>query len=194
MILYHISKDIFTHKGVFTPRIPYQVLDSENCEIPRICVSANLEGCLSSMPSGGTKIAEDGLGIGLYKVFVIDTEKLGIYEIISPKELWEDRLVQDAELSDEYWITESFSVPEEDSYIMYLTNYDVSIDLYETFAFEDDLVNSQLDYDDFIESDDFDEDVHYDNFYHIHSLEYRKVSMEEALKIREDEDDEDFVA
>lgn len=126
-ILYHVSTDL-KHSGYFEPRIPScRHQDAENDNIERVCVAPTIEDCLTAIPNGGMNL--DWLNMktrGYYLVFRIDTDKLGISpkNIISADELFKKDLVRDAEITNEYWILEPFTVPKEDSFIINLTFWD----------------------------------------------------------------------
>lgn len=126
MILYHVSTDI-EKNGRFYPRQPSATMENELYDMPRICVAPSIADCLSAIPRGGSRL--DTLNLeqgGLYKVFRIDTEKLGIPDsaIIGWKELFQNAWVPDAEWTEEHWITEAFTVPEEDCFMIHLTNWE----------------------------------------------------------------------
>lgn len=120
---YHITTDL-THNGYFYPRVPaYRHPDGEDATISRISVSDSIESCLGAIPGGGIDLeGTNSIQRGYYRVFEIDINKLGI----SPSAvkdylyLYEKGLVPDAKATHEYWITEPFQVPEEDSYIIQL--------------------------------------------------------------------------
>lgn len=125
MIFYHVSIDL-EKDGFFYPRRPNLTMENELFDMNRICVAPTIADCFTAIPNGGSRL--DTLSIdqaGLFKVFRIDTEKLGIPEsaIISSKELFEKAWVPDAEWSEEYWIMESFTVPEEDSFIIHVVDW-----------------------------------------------------------------------
>lgn len=131
MKLYHLSTDIH-HDGVFEPRIPSKDvrMKEEESETPRICVALTLEGCFSAIPSGGSRL--DSLNEsqkGYYKVFEIDTEKLGISDsdILNSDFLYESGKVEDAYITDEHWITTGFAVPAEDSYVILLQDWEEEV-------------------------------------------------------------------
>lgn len=131
MKLYHLSTDIH-HNGVFEPRIPSKDvrMKGEESETPRICVALTLEGCFSAIPSGGSRL--DSLNEsqkGYYKVFEIDTEKLGISDsdILNSDFLYESGKVEDAYITDEHWITTGFAVPTEDSYVILLQDWEEEV-------------------------------------------------------------------
>lgn len=126
-IFYHVSTNIH-HDGTFIPRIPQNRHEDENDTIPRVCVSSTIEGCFTAMPNGGYSL--DMLNIstsGLYLIFRIDTDKLGILpdNIYTSDVLYQRDLVRDADLSDEHWITSSFIVPKEEQTVILLKSWDV---------------------------------------------------------------------
>ena len=49
MIFYHVSKDPHISETVVYPRIPTYRMEGEDQEIPRICVSPSILGCLSAV-------------------------------------------------------------------------------------------------------------------------------------------------
>ena len=126
MILYHVTKDL-THDGKFTPRIPEFRTEHEDKTIPRVSTAITIEDCLAAIPFGGMNldylVEEEGYE---FKVFMIDTEKLNIKEesLVSSEMLYKKDLVRDAGFTNEYWITESFEVPDEDVLIIEITNFD----------------------------------------------------------------------
>lgn len=131
MKLYHLSTDI-QHDGIFEPRIPSNAvrMKGEDSDTPRVCVGLTLEGCFSAIPGGGSRL--DILNEsqkGYYKVFEIDTEKLGISDesILTSDFLYQSGKVEDAYITDEHWITTGFTVPEEDAYVILLKNWDEDV-------------------------------------------------------------------
>ncbi|MFW5962305.1 MAG: hypothetical protein ACOCQR_01700 [bacterium] len=137
MILFHLSENLF-HNGKFYPQVPRSIMDNEEKDIERVCVSTTIEGCLTAMPNGGSKLdcfiqellefnRNSYLMSGFkdenipdFKLFKIDTEKIGISQenIINYETLYKKNYVRDAYWTEECWITEKFSVPDEDiSYI-----------------------------------------------------------------------------
>lgn len=125
-IFYHVSTDL-NHNGVFTPRIPQtRHGDSENETIPRVCVGETIEDCLTAIPNGGGNLEDfnDDIG-GFFKIFKIDTEKLNIREkdIISNEFLFQEDLVRDADITNEYWILTDFKVDAKDSFLIKLLDW-----------------------------------------------------------------------
>lgn len=125
MILYHISKDL-QHDGVFEPRVPENRLFKEDDYTERVCLSKTIEGCFSSMPGGGDQLEDTNAAqFGLYRLFVVDTEKYDIlsHEIYDSHELVTCHGVADAYLTDEVWVTKSFSVQKEDTHWLWLYRF-----------------------------------------------------------------------
>lgn len=129
-IFYHISTDL-NHSGLFEPRIPInRHQDAEDDTIERICISPSIEDCLTAIPNGGFRLADlNEEREGLFLVFKIDTEKLGIskYDIITAEELYQRDLVRDSAMTEEHWITTAFQVPQEDRFIIKLTEWDEDV-------------------------------------------------------------------
>ncbi|MDF9599157.1 hypothetical protein P7D15_01835 [Bacillus cereus] len=128
-IFYHVSTDL-QHSGEFVPRIPScRHQDKEDDVTNRICVSKTIDDCLSAIPNGGAHLEELNIEQrGYYKVFKIDTEKLGIEDsaIVSSDVLYQEDLVRDAEVTNEHWILKGFQVAKEDSYIIKLIAWEES--------------------------------------------------------------------
>lgn len=125
MIFYHVSTDI-EQDGHFYPRIPENIMDGEISDVNRVCVAPTIADCLSAIPVGGSRL--DMLNIeqhGFYKIFRIDTEKLGISDehILTWEYLFENEMVPDAEWTEEHWITTDFDVPEEDTFMIHLKDW-----------------------------------------------------------------------
>lgn len=124
-VFYHISTNL-DHDGVFEPRIPTYRYENENCDIPRISVANSLEDCLTGIPGGGSRLEIlNESQRGYYLLIKIDTEKLRIPKesIMSTKFLYEKDLVRDADVTNESWITEGFTVPEEDIELILLSDW-----------------------------------------------------------------------
>lgn len=125
-IYYHVSTNIY-HNGVFEPRIPqYRHKEQEDDKICRVSVAPTIEDCLTAIPNGGSRLEEfNEYQRGYYLIFKIDTDKLGIQEeyIIQSEFLYEKDLVRDADVTNEIWITTSFVVPEEDRFLIHLSDW-----------------------------------------------------------------------
>lgn len=113
---YHVSGGI--NPGVFTPRVPqYRHRFGEDDEVNRISVAKTVGGCFTGMPRGGSyldmNVAET---YGLFTIFRIDTEKMGIdqEQIIDSQILYQEGLVIDSLETEECWITTEFMVSAED--------------------------------------------------------------------------------
>jgi hypothetical protein len=125
-IYYHLSTNL-KHDGVFEPRIPdIRHQQQEDTTIGRISVAPTIEDCLTAIPNGGGRLEElNIMQRGYYLIFTVDTEKLGISEdqIITSEVLYEKDLVRDAEMTNEVWITTPFTIPEEDSFMIRLVEW-----------------------------------------------------------------------
>ena len=113
----HITEDL-NHNGEFKSRIPQDRLIrwNEDDKTPRICVSENLDGCLTA--TGIDKHT-------LVKVFFIDIEKLNLKDnLVTWEHLYQNDLVTDAVYTKEAWITKDFTVSQEDSVVIMLENID----------------------------------------------------------------------
>lgn len=123
MILYHVSTDL-KHTGEFTPRIPQnRHQDAEDITTPRVSAAPTIEDCLTAIPDGGSGLEDLHFKQrGYFKVFKIDTEKLGITkdDIVKPETLYENDRVRDADFTNEHWIKKKFSVPIEDQFLIRL--------------------------------------------------------------------------
>jgi hypothetical protein len=125
MLLYHVRFDLYNTGRKFEPRVPRTGMVGEDKQTPRISTSSSLEGALSGCPSGAARLHNSKMiQAGLLRVFVIDTEKLGITKILEPSELL-DKGVWDAEITQEYWILEPVEVPEEDVLLIIVDSYRV---------------------------------------------------------------------
>lgn len=125
-IFYCVSKDLLKD-GYFYPRIPKNRDWREDASVTRICVSKHLDGCFTSMPGGNLNISNlNHETHGIFKVFRIDTEKLGISpeNIIDTDVLYQTNKVQDAYWTDECWILEPFTVPDEDISLINLHHWE----------------------------------------------------------------------
>lgn len=126
----HVSTDL-NHNGVFIPGIPiHRHRDAENTSEGRVCVAPDIAKCLTAIPNGGCRLDElNTHQRGIYLIFRIDTEKLGIPQsaIVTPEELYQRDFVRDADMTEEYWITTSFQVPPEDQFIIKLTDWDEDV-------------------------------------------------------------------
>lgn len=101
--VYHVSDNIDNIIEEFIPRIPREdtrVDKSEDNVTPRVCVSANIPGCITAKP----KTRDEKILGGIYRVYEFDVD-FDDKNLICYRELYEKGLVNDALLSKEYWIT-----------------------------------------------------------------------------------------
>lgn len=125
--LYHASNncDIIEE---FVPRIPEfraEGLD-ENNTIPRICLSDSIEGCLSAVPWGGSRL-EDLFweeGSCLIRIYEFDIKDLNLKNLLPPEYLYSSDLVRDALISGEYWYIHEKLKPSR-SYLIEVDKYDM---------------------------------------------------------------------
>lgn len=128
-LYYHISTDL-EHDGTFTPRIPTTRADNEDFSSPRICVSRTIEGAVSAIPNGGSRLDElIEHNHGFLKLFVFDSEDLDLNDdnMIDCDTLYEKGLVHDATITDEYWIMKPVKVPETHQYVIIPQDWGESI-------------------------------------------------------------------
>lgn len=161
--LYHVSLNL-NHPGVFDLRVPESRMKDEDSVTPRICVSDSIEGCLTASAFGAHYLGESLMETDdLMKVFVIDTEKLGLTssDVILPEELYQSGKVDDANLTNEHWILQSIVVPEEDQMVVKVTGFNDS-DWKPFFSFKEQQVMDSLD----IDWKDYEavEDAYYEKF------------------------------
>ncbi len=126
VIFYHISKNL-NNDGTFIPRVPEFRGEYEDSRTPRVSVAPTIEDCLTSIPMGGSNLDELIMEEGNeFKVYRIDTEKLGISksDIVPARTLYKKDLVRDAVFTDEHWITVPFEVPKEDTCIIKVEDFD----------------------------------------------------------------------
>lgn len=107
-MLYHVS--LIRHNyNRFTPRIPESRSRKtrENDTIKRICLSSNIEGCLTAIPERGLEYFADqesrGVPFLLY-LYSIDESSIEKSNIINPEKLLEKQYVFDAKVTNEHWI------------------------------------------------------------------------------------------
>ena len=125
-VFFHVSKDLH-HNGIFEPTVPLFRYEYENDDIDRVSVGPTIEDCFTAIPGGGSYLEETNRDRrGYYLIFRIDTEKLKIdnNNIISSEELYEKELVPDSQVTNEYWITQNFTVPKEDRFLINLFYWD----------------------------------------------------------------------
>ena len=89
------------------PRIPHNILFGENIEIPRVCLSSSIWGCIDGIGCQRIldtldKYATDRVGVPFH-IYEIQIDKLDKEELITPTELFLTNRVQDAWITQEYW-------------------------------------------------------------------------------------------
>lgn len=113
-MLYHISFDTENIIHKFEPRIPEEILESENNKIGRICVSDSIENCLSAIPGRDEILDEFEI-----KQVSENLPEFIIYEFdenqISNKNLLNSNIIKkyvlDSEITNEIWIVNQNAYP-----------------------------------------------------------------------------------
>lgn len=109
MILVHLSRISVnqiekTKYQTFSPRIPKIILSGEDKTIPRLCLSSNVDGCLSALPKmhllGGNSTYKNqytGIFFAVYYFDIPDSSP----HLLKPKDI--KKKVSDAIENQEYW-------------------------------------------------------------------------------------------
>ena len=94
-----------------------------------------------------------------FKVFIIDTKKLGIKEssIVVPEYLVKNKYVLDAEQTREHWILEAFEVTEEDSFLINVKDFKIEkdfnilkdLDITTDYVYNNEIIEIDMDYVDY---------------------------------------------
>ncbi|MFA9560685.1 hypothetical protein ACERII_25750 [Evansella sp. AB-rgal1] len=125
MIVYHLSKGLDDEIREFVPRIPEARQEGEDDSIKRICVADSIEGCLSAMPISSDVSLEPNKTYPFCYYTVYELEAPNYIKgsrdktttIISNEQLIEQKLVPDAKITEEHWITQSISRDSDEIYI-----------------------------------------------------------------------------
>lgn len=106
MKLFHLSLSLIDE---FKPRVPIHTRDDENKSINRICLSSNIENCLSAVGWGGSVVREEDILYGVLTNYK-ESKPIAIYQfdideqyLLSPEQLVKNNYVKDALINDEYW-------------------------------------------------------------------------------------------
>lgn len=103
--VYHVSNDVEKIIEEFIPRIPRREVRADKFEdssTPRVCVSANIPGCITGKPKIGNEEVLDAI----YRVYEFDVDFVtSDNSLVGYYELYERGLVNDALATKEYWIT-----------------------------------------------------------------------------------------
>jgi hypothetical protein len=109
--LYHVSTLLEDKPTHFIPRVPSSRMNGEDEVKPRICFSSDVKEALKSMPDSYDGIynkyyrqEEEGLP-ALFSLFEVDTQDVGVENLIDPTTLTNEKLVPDAVKHQEYWVT-----------------------------------------------------------------------------------------
>lgn len=131
--LFHISRNTDIIEK-FIPRIPESRADWEDEINQRVCLSSSIEGCLTGVPWGGSKLEDillpTGDGSYLIRVYEFDIKNIATEDLVGPEEIYEDGLVNDAMLSQEYWFIGKELKPDR-TYLIELSGYlEQVVDIY----------------------------------------------------------------
>lgn len=91
---------------LFEPRIPKYVLEDENKDISRVCVTSTIEGALGSVPWGGRHMLNKGENM-IFRIYEFDLCEIDEKFIVTPDTLVKKGYVPDALCYDEYWVLTS---------------------------------------------------------------------------------------
>lgn len=111
----------------FCPQIPKHRHIDEDSITNRICLSSSIEGCLSASPYGGEFLEEIlwGNSSFLVRVYEFNVENINIKNIIPPEYLYQQDLVRDAHINNEYWIVNQNLTPSR-SYFIKILHYNTT--------------------------------------------------------------------
>lgn len=127
MKLYHINLEVGNIIKKFKPKIPLIRLrdGSEDSSIPRICLSASLNGCLSAVYWGGASFEDIFIDYGLsipIRVYEFDTDDIEYNNLITPEYLYKTDKVRDAMINQEYWVINQTLQPRK-TYVIKINSY-----------------------------------------------------------------------
>ena len=103
--LYHVSFDLSEpFYKEFTPKVPQNCINGEDENIPRICFSDSIKGCIRAI-TGTPKTDE-----GYVDIIVWEYDFGESHSLYDWKYLYVNNLVPDAAVTHEYWYTERISL------------------------------------------------------------------------------------
>lgn len=148
---YHLSLNINNLIDKFYPRIPdiEKMVETENREMKRICLSNSIENCLSAVWWGASHL-RDSMNEDfelLIRVYEFDLSTVNKKNIITSDELYKKDFVRDAFFTNEIWVINENIVPVK-TYIINLLDFtEESVD---DLSYEDMLLfeeNPEIHYD-----------------------------------------------
>lgn len=122
MTLFHLSLENEKIEK-FSPKIPEVRAFLEDGEIPRICLSASLDGCLSSVAWGGCKLHNVVGNSTKIRVYEFNEEDILPGNLIGSIELYQSGKVVDADETGEVWVINQELIPFK-SYLIEITDYE----------------------------------------------------------------------
>lgn len=105
-MLYHISLEKLNNNSL-SPRIPESRAKWENTEIPRICLSPTIEGCLTAINENFSELLyqQNSLDIPLIGyIYSIDERTINVSNLVLPEELYDKAYVFDSLVTQEHWV------------------------------------------------------------------------------------------
>lgn len=202
MKLYNVCLPEDLNVSVFKPRIPEFRARGEDNTTARICLSSSLSGCVSAVIWGGINFENMVVDLGLdfkgypIKVYEFDSSDIEESNLISPEKLYEEDLVGDAIINQEYWVVNQDLKPRKTYYI---TVKDFTEEVHDSISFENlkeidrlDSLNESYDYNDYLEGcftkiiiEDFEyideKDLVIDDTFKIHLSNIENYSNDEEL-------------
>lgn len=122
MTLFHVSlEDEKIEK--FVPRVPEIRAFLEDGEIPRICLSTSIDGCLSAVSWGGCKLHNVVESSAKIRVYEFNDEDIINGNLIGSIELYQSGKVVDADETGEVWVINQELIPCK-SYLIEIVDYE----------------------------------------------------------------------
>lgn len=123
MKLFYVDKTMKEEIQEFFPRISENRMSKEDSITPRICVASSIEGCVTAAP---WKLKEVGRAEVL-RVYEFDSEDIQEGNLLTPEDLFNQKKVPDAEITDEHWVINQSLKPIDMYYIQFLDFKEKSI-------------------------------------------------------------------
>lgn len=102
MKLFYIDDNVNKVINKFELRVPQSRMTGEDSKTLRVCASKSLSGCLSAVPwQEDIEYMDDNCILRVYEFEVSDED------VINSEYLYENALVDDAMITEEYWIMKS---------------------------------------------------------------------------------------
>lgn len=120
--LYHISNWCEITPS-FIPRIPHYRASEEDKTTPRISLSNSIEGCLTAVPWGNSRLEQIFWEYGsfLIRVYEFKLSEMDTQKLLTPEYLYYTDKVRDANVTKEYWYLDAL-IPSK-TYLIDLSDY-----------------------------------------------------------------------